>query len=97
VFEAAFAVRQIEIGLAAFLSLVTGLTIVAFGLTLYFNPKGSQWFAWAALANGLMFVASGVAQETTGFSSVSMMLSATGSLLLLVWMVALAVLTWRPS
>jgi hypothetical protein len=97
VFEAAFAVRQIEIGLAAFLSLVTGLTIVAFGLTLYFNPKGSRRFAWAALANGLIFVASGVAQETTGFSSVSMMLSATGSLLLLVWMVALAVLTWRRS
>jgi hypothetical protein len=44
-FEAAFAVRQIEICLAAFLSLITGLTIVAFGLTLYFNSKGLQWFA----------------------------------------------------
>jgi hypothetical protein len=97
VFEAAFAVRQIEIGLAAFLSLVTGLTMGAFGLTLYFNPQGSQLFAWVALVNSLIFVASGVAQQTTGFSNVSMMLSATGSLLLMVWMVTLAVLTWRRS
>jgi hypothetical protein len=42
VFEAAFAVRQIEIGLAGFLSFVTGLTIAAFGLALYFSPKHSN-------------------------------------------------------
>jgi hypothetical protein len=67
VFEAAFAVRQIEIGLAGFLSFVTGLTIAAFGLALYFNPTHAKWFAWAAIANGVLFVASGVAQQTTGF------------------------------
>jgi len=97
VFEAAFAVRQIEIGLAGFLSFVTGLTIAAFGLALFLNPRHSKSFAWAALVNGAAFVASGIAQQTTGFSSLSMMLSMTASLLLMAWIVALAVLTWRRS
>jgi hypothetical protein len=97
VFEAAFAVRQIEIGLAGFLSLVTGLTIAAFGLALFLNPRHSKSFAWAALVNGAAFVASGIAQQTTGFSSLSMMLSMTASLLLMAWIVALVVLTWRRS
>jgi hypothetical protein len=97
VFEAAFAVRQIEIGLAGFLSFVAGLTIVAFGLALYSKPKASQWLAWVALTNGAIFVASGVAQQTTGFSVVSMTLSMTASLLFMGWMVVLAVLIWRRS
>jgi hypothetical protein len=97
VFEAVFAVRQIEIGLAGFLSFVTGLTIAAFGLALYFSRRHSKWFAWAALVNGAGFVASGIAQQTTGFSSLSMMLSMTASLLLMTWIIALAVLTWRRS
>jgi hypothetical protein len=93
-FEAAFAVRQVELGLAGFLSLVTGLAIVAFGLTLHLSPKGSQWFAFAAVANGAIFVASGVAQQTTGFSAASMVLSMTAGLLFMVWIVALALFTW---
>jgi hypothetical protein len=55
VFEAAFAIRQIEIGLTAFLSFVTGLAVTAFGLSLLFNSRGFQWFAWAALSNGIVF------------------------------------------
>jgi hypothetical protein len=96
-FEAAFAVRQIEIGLAGFLSLVTGLAIAAFGLALYCSAKHSNWFAWTALANGMAFVASGVAQQTTGFSSLSMRLSMAASLLFMAWIVALATFVWRRS
>jgi hypothetical protein len=96
-FEAAFAVRQIEIGLAGFLSLVTGLAIVAFGLALYLSPNGLQWFAFAAAANGVIFLASGVTQQTSGFSAASMMLSMTAGLLFMVWMVALALFTWRAQ
>ena len=97
VFEAAFAVRQIEIGLAGFLSFITGLAITAFGLAIYFSPKDPRWFAWAALANGGIFVASGIAQQTTGFSEVSMMLSMIAGLMFMVWMTALATFTWRWS
>jgi hypothetical protein len=97
VFEAAFAVRQIEIGLAAFLSLVTGLTVFAFGLALYFNPRPLQWFASGALANSMIFLALGVAQLTTGFSGLSMMLSMAASLPFVTLMVALVVFAWRRS
>jgi hypothetical protein len=97
VFEAAFAVRQIEIGLAGFLSFVTGLTIAAFGLALFYSPSHSKWFAWAAVVNGAAFVASGIAQQTTGFSSLSMMFSMTASLLFMAWILALAAFTWRRS
>jgi hypothetical protein len=97
VFEAAFAVRQIEIGLAAFLSLVTGLAIVAFGLALYLNPRGLQWFAWVAVANGMIFLALGVAQLTTAFSGFSMIFSMAASLPFMIWVVVLAVFSWRRS
>jgi hypothetical protein len=96
-FEAAFAVRQIEIGLAGFLSLVTGLTIAAFGFALYCSAKDSKWFAWTALVNGAAFVALGIAQQTTGFSGLSMMLSMVASLLFMAWIVALAMFVWRGS
>ena len=76
---------------------MTGLAIVAFGLALYLSPQGSHWFAFAAIANGVIFVASGVAQQTTGFSAASMMLSVTAGLLFMVWMVALALFTWRTQ
>jgi hypothetical protein len=97
VFEAAYAVRQIEIGLAAFLSLVTGFAVFTFGLALYFNPRPLQWFALGALANGMIFLALGVAQLTTGFSGLSMMLSMAASLPFMALMVALVVFAWRRS
>jgi hypothetical protein len=34
--------------------------------------EGPKWFAFAAVANGVIFVASGVTQQTTGFSAPSM-------------------------
>jgi hypothetical protein len=42
-FEAAFVVRQIEIGLAALLSLASGLTLLVFGLAIVLSRRYPVW------------------------------------------------------
>ena len=42
-FEGAFAVRQVEIGLASFLSLVSGLTLTAFGAAMLLSRRYPGW------------------------------------------------------
>ncbi len=94
-FEAAFAVRQIEIGLAGYLSLLTGLAIILFGLAIACGTHYPRWFGWLGIVDGMAFAASGWSQAATGFSDQSMILSMTASYGLLIWMIVLALLLWR--
>src|SRR6185503_16043778 len=43
IYEAALAVRQIEIGLASLLSITTGLTLIAFGLAMLLGARYPRW------------------------------------------------------
>ena len=45
--------RQIEIGLASFLSVLFGLTIVAFGIALLVSRQFPKWLGWLGLVGGL--------------------------------------------
>ena len=94
-FEAAFAVRQIEIGMASLLSVVFGLTISVFGISMLLGRRFPVWLGWLGLLGGLGTVAAGVAQAYTGFSGLAMALSMPASGVLLVWAVVVGAFLWR--
>ncbi|MBD0286861.1 MAG: hypothetical protein ICV79_15740 [Flavisolibacter sp.] len=96
-FEAAFAVRQIEIGLAALLSIVSGLTLTGFSLAVLHSTRYPVWLGWIGLVNAVGTLAAGAAQASTGFSDLSMTLSMLTSSLLLVWVIIVGILLWRLS
>jgi len=94
-FETTFAVRQIEIGLASLFSLVSGLTLLVFGLALVRSTRYPTWLGTLGLLGGLGLIAAGCAQASTGFSAVAMTLSMTASAVLLLWIVLVGVLMWQ--
>jgi hypothetical protein len=94
-FEAAFAIRQVEIGLAGFLSLLSGLTLVAFGVALLRSVHYPRWLGLTGLLDGLGIMAAGAAQASTGFSGLSMAISMPASSVLLVWIAVVGALMWR--
>ena len=96
-FEGAFAVRQIEIGMASLLSVLFGLTIAVFGISMLLGRRFPTWLAWLGLAGGLGTLAAGIAQAYTGFSALAMMLSMPASSILLIWAMVLGVFLWRRA
>ena len=94
-FEAAFAVRQIEIGLASLLSVVSGFTLTVFGVAIVLDARYPRWLGGIGLLGGLGTVAAGAAQASTGFSGLAMTLSMLASSVLLVWAILAGVLMWR--
>jgi hypothetical protein len=94
-FESAFAVRQIEIGLASLLSVLFGLTISAFGVSMLPGRRFPAWLGWLGLLGGLGTIAAGVVQAYTGFSALSMMLSMPAGCVLLLWAILVGAFLWR--
>jgi hypothetical protein len=84
-FEAALALRQLEIGLAGLLSLLSGLCLLAFGLALLPGPRFPAWLGLLALLDGAAMLAAGAAQAATGFSDLAMTLSMAASAVFLLW------------
>ena len=96
VFESAFAVRQIEVGMASLFSLVFGLTAAVFGVILLLG--GHRWLGWWAILGAVgVVVGAAVAQAFTGFSELAMNLSMPASVVLLVWIVAVGIGMWRQE
>ena len=96
-FSAAFAVRQIEIGLASLLSILFGATAALYGLLLYGDGRYPTWIGGVAVAGGIGFAVGGAVIAYTGFSSIAMDIQMPASLLLLTWIVAVAAILWRRS
>ena len=48
VLQAAFVVRQIEVGLAAIESFLFGTAVTLYGLTLVVDPSRPRWLGWLA-------------------------------------------------
>ena len=84
-FYAALAVRQVEIGLAALLGLVLGVTAVVYGVALLIDGRAWRWLGVVALAAGAVTAVSGVMMAYAGFSDAAMTVSLTGSVGVLVW------------
>jgi hypothetical protein len=96
-FEAAFAVRQVEVGLASLLSLTFGLTVVVFAIAMLHSTRYSKWLGVAGAAGGMFTIAAGVAQASTGFSALAMMLIMPSGVLLFAWAFVLGIAMWRLS
>lgn len=94
-FHAAFAVRQVEIGLASMLSLLLGLTVTMYGGALLVNPTYPKWVGGLAIVGGVPTSVAGVVMAYTGFSGLAMAINMPASAILLVWMLTLGVLMWR--
>ncbi len=95
IFEAAFAVRQIEIGLAALLNVAFGLTLAVFGVAILSSTRYPAWLGAGGLLVALAMLASGAAMASSGFSGVALSLSMLAALMLLVWIMLAAIRMWK--
>lgn len=96
-FEAAHALRWIEIGLAGFLSLLGGLTLGSFGAAILLSARHPAWLGAMGLLDGLAMAVSGAAQASTGFSGLAMALSMVSSSVFLAWAVLTGASMWRSA
>ena len=96
-FQAAFAVRQIEVGFASMTSLLLGLTVLVYGLALLKESELPRWLGMLAIVGGVPTLIGGVMMAYSGFSESEMALSMPSNSLLLCWMIALGVYMWRGS
>jgi hypothetical protein len=94
-FEGAFAVRQIEVGMASLLSVLFGLTLAVFGISMLCSRRFPIWLGGLGLLGGVATVGAGVAQAYTGFSSLAMNLSMPAGCVLLVWALIAGAYLWR--
>lgn len=97
VFQAAFAVRQIEVGLATIVSLLFGATVTLYGIAFVVDRSLPRWLGWLAIMGGVPTAVAGVVMAHTGFSSLAMAISMPASSLILLWMTALGVMIWRHT
>ncbi len=93
-FNAAFAVRQIEIGLASMTALLSGLTISIYGIALMRDLRFPKLLGITAIAGGVPAAIAGVVMAYSGFSDLAMNLNLPANSLVLVWMIALGVYVW---
>ncbi|EQA35471.1 hypothetical protein LEP1GSC047_0973 [Leptospira inadai serovar Lyme str. 10] len=96
-FHATLGVRQIEIGLASITSLLTGLTILVFGVALLLDSIFPKWVGALAILSGIPTGIAGIIIGYTGFSELSMIVNMPASFLLLIWMFCIGILSWRRS
>lgn len=94
-FQAALAVRQIEIGLASMGNLLFGLTVICYGMALLVDHTYPKWIGGLAVVGGVATTIAGVIMAYSGFSGPAMAISMPASSILLVWMLSLGVLMWR--
>jgi hypothetical protein len=96
-FEGAFAVRQIEVGLASITILFSGLTAALFAKAFWLTDDAPNWLGWLGMLSGAATVASGIVHAHTGFSEIAMMMSMPAELLLLLWGLLVRVFLFRSS
>jgi len=97
IFQATIGVRQIEVGLASMFSMLIGLTIVLYGVSIVISDRLSSWLGWIAIIGGGATVTAGVMYAYTGFSKAAMSVSMPAGMLLLIWLIVLGASMWRVS
>lgn len=97
VFEAAFGVRQVEVGVSSVMAMLFGLTVTLYGVALLVSSKGSQWLGWLGIVAGSATLVAGVVQAHTGFSDAAMATSMPSGLILLLWAVLAGVFLLRKN
>jgi len=97
VFHAAFAVRQVEIGLASMLSLMYGLTATVYGGALLVDGGYPKWVGGLAVIGGVPTALAGLLMAYTGFSGLAMAVNMPANSVLVLWTLTLGVCMWRDS
>ena len=97
VFEAAFGVRQIEIGLASLMGASFGLTVLLYGIALVLSTVSSTWLGVFGMLGGLAALVAGIIQAHAGFSDIAMAPSMPSTLAVLLWTVFVGILLFRRS
>ncbi len=97
VFEAAYGVRQIEVGFASLMGAFFGLTVVLYGIALFLSPVGSTRVGIFGIFAGTATLVSSVVQAHAGFSDIAMTTSMPSSILLLLWTLCIGVLLLRRT
>ena len=97
-FQAAFAVRQVEIALASIGLLLFGLTVAMYGTALLVDRRFPRSIGAFALAAVVPATAAALVLAYTGFSGLFMAISMPSSFLLLSWVTALGIyVSRRPA
>jgi len=91
-FNAAFAVRQIEIGFAAVSAMLLGLTVLLALVCLRQARHSAMWLSLLGGAGAVGVLIGAFTMAATGFSDAAMAANMPGSLVLLIWVVLLAVI-----
>jgi hypothetical protein len=94
-FEAAFAVRQIEVALTSVFTLSLGCTLCVFALAMLFSGRYPAWLGATGILGGLATVAIGLEQASGGFSPLSLNLFMVVGPVDLLWVCITGVLMWR--
>ncbi len=89
-FSAAYAVRQVEIGLAAVSSTLGGASVLAYSCALALEPHTRRAIVWAGVLTGAATMAGAAAMSYTGFSSVAMAITMPAGIAMVAWVVAVA-------
>jgi hypothetical protein len=97
VFQVAFGVRQIEIGLASISSLLFGLTMLIYGMAILSDRQFPKWLGAIAILGSTLNMAGGIVYAYSGFSNLGMWLTMPGSILLMGWLIALGFREWQQS
>ncbi|HZN24291.1 MAG TPA: hypothetical protein VFB75_08680 [Burkholderiales bacterium] len=97
IFEAAFAVRQIEIGLASVATIFFGVGVVLYGVAILFDVYAPNWVGVFGAMSGSITLASGIGLAHAGFSSTAMGVNMWSTLLALLWCLCVAVVLFRDS
>lgn len=96
-FEGAYAVRQVEVGLASMVILFFGLTALLFAMAVWLSERAPAWLGWLAGVSGTAMLGAGLAYAYTGFSDAAMMVVMLATALLIVWSLAVGVFLLRNS
>ena len=94
-FLAAFAIRQIEIGLASFTAILFGATATLYGAAMAASRGFPRWLGWLGAIGGAGTIIGGVLTAKTGFSATAMTVSMPFSLLTVLWMILVGAILWR--
>lgn len=97
IFEAVFAVRQIEIGMDAMLSLFMGLTVLCYAGLLFREGGKAAWLGILGVLSGIFLLISGVATAHDGFADTAMMISMLSSVFLLAWVLGVGIYLWKTA
>jgi Domain of unknown function (DUF4386) len=96
-FRAAYAVRQIETGTAAYSAMLFGLAVTLLGAAMAASTAYPKWLGALGVAAGLGTLAGGLAMAFTGFSALAMTVGMPANLAVVGWVVATGAMMWRKA